>query len=155
VKRDLPAAGVLAAAVWWHAVAPGWWRPLSDPDRCWAEWAGEQILKGRFPHHNDLSQTALNTPWTLHETVPAIVYLAWRERHGWATAAAAGWVSIGLSFTVCERPLIFGNLCLALLITLTRTKERHPWAMPLAAILVGLWPPSPSAATTGTRRSRS
>lgn len=114
-------------------------------------WAGEQIRSGAWPVTNQLSWTAPDTPWVLHETAIAWLYatvgvqwvgvlrglvlsvtglvmcqLAWRPRAGWATAFALAWAAPLFSFAVSERALIYGNLLLALLVWALYTERR--WA---------------------------
>jgi len=151
--------GWVAAFVALLLVGSAWTRPLIDPDLWWILWAGEQILDGAIPRLNGLSYTAPDHPWVSHETVVSAAYglagvegvpwlrglvvsttgvllvrLAMVPNGGWATVLALLWVGPLAAIGISERALAWGDLLLAVELTLLlgpRTTGRT-----VAAVLV-------------------
>lgn len=143
------------AVVAFAMAAPGWWRPVEDPDLWWLLWAGEQGL----PTVNGFSWTAPEQPWVLHEPAVAWLYsrvglqgiaplrgllhavllatltqLAWRPRSGWAGLVGLIWALPLVSLALSERAMAWG-LLFAALQALAHHHGRHG----LAALAVGAW----------------
>ena len=153
VTRVAFAAAV--AMVAWAMAAPGWWRPVEDPDLWWLIWAGDQGL----PDANGFSWTAPDHPWTLHEPVVALVYsavgleavgavrgmvltvltvlmvlLAWRPDRAWSTVLGLVWALPLVSLAFSERAMAWG-LLFAAAQALAHARGRHG----VAAACVGGW----------------
>jgi hypothetical protein len=156
---------VVAAAVMWLHFADALYEPIHDPDVFWQLWAGEQMLDGRFPRHNDLSYTAPDYPWTPHEPLVALCYaavglervgavriavvgltvvllclLAHRRDSAWATLGACVWCVALIHFGTTERALTWANLWLAAVAWLTSGEGgKRPWRLVAATAVVWLW----------------
>jgi hypothetical protein len=149
------AFGLAMAALALALAAPGFWRPVEDPDIWWLLWAGENPDLAV----NGFSWTAPHHPWVLHEPLVARVYamvgpngigpirgllhavlvgsllmVAWRKRRGWSSVVGLVWLMPLLSLGLSERAMAWG-LAAAALQALCHHHGRHG----LAALCVGLW----------------
>lgn len=140
-----------------------WTLPILDPDYWWLRWAGEQMLKGVYPHSNALSWTSPDAEWITHEPLVELAYavagdkwiiflrggiisltalllgfIAWRARSAVATSLAFGWVTLLIAYGRTERALSWGNLMLALTVALLSGRA-SAWRFAAASIVVGIW----------------
>ena len=147
--------GVTMAAIGLALAAPGWWRPVEDPDLWWLLWAGEQGL----PAVNGFSWTAPEEAWIIHEPLVALVYsavglsgvapirglvhaltlgllllVAWRPARGWSSVLGMLWLIPLLSLGLSERAMAWG-LLFAAAQALAHQRGRHG----VAALCVGAW----------------
>ncbi|MCP4809764.1 MAG: hypothetical protein GY884_30890 [Proteobacteria bacterium] len=141
--------------------APGFFRPIADPDVWWLLWSGNRLLEGHVQVTNGLSWLEPDMPWTLHEPLVALTYAAVGVEHiglvrgtvlslltlsmvrlarvesAWASVGSLVWVLPGISLALSARPMAWGLVLLA--VTLLVVRSTHRVAGPALVALAALW----------------